>query len=102
MPYAISTAAHQMRSDCRDRLYGNFTGIAYTIAGSVSHMRLVLNASTNTVHKPASDGEQPANCGALRHVADDRIRMTTEQELEPELEFEIDRCGRCFEDYGGY
>ena len=66
-------------------------------------MRLVLNESTKTVHRPdPSSDSQPADCGALRHVPDDRIRTTTEQKVEPELEVEIERCGRCFEDCGGY
>ena len=92
-----------MRSNFLGVLYGNFTGIAYAASRGESHMRLVLNESTKTVHRPAHRSDsQPADCGALRHVSDDRIRLTTEQEVEPELEVEIERCGRCFEDCGGY
>lgn len=64
-------------------------------------MQLVLNERTKTAHKPSrSTGRQPADCGALRYVSEDRIRMTSSEEIEPS--HEVDRCGRCFENTGGY
>ncbi|RKD97600.1 hypothetical protein [Halopiger aswanensis] len=66
-------------------------------------MRIVLNESTKTAHKPArSTRNQPADCGALRHVPTERIRETSEAEIEQAVEAELERCGRCFEDSGGY
>lgn len=66
-------------------------------------MRLVLNETTKTAHRPAhSTDTKPADCGALRHVSDERIQLTTDDALESELEAEIDRCGRCFDGCGGY
>ncbi|AEH37412.1 hypothetical protein [Halopiger xanaduensis] len=66
-------------------------------------MRIVLNESTKTAHKPArSARNQLADCGALRHVPTDRVRETSEEEIEPPIEVELERCGRCFEDSGGY
>ncbi|GAB3665587.1 hypothetical protein [Halopiger thermotolerans] len=66
-------------------------------------MRIVLNESTKTAHKPArSTRNQPADCGALRHVSTDRIRIISEEEIEPAVEAELERCGRCFEESGGY
>ncbi len=64
-------------------------------------MRIVLNQSTETIHKPSHHTTfQPTACGALRHVSDDHIYVTTEEEIE--ANHKMDHCGRCFEDAGGY
>ena len=92
-----------MKSDCRGYLYGKLTAITYAIVSSASNMRLILNVSTKTAHRPADSADgRSADCGALRHVSDDRIEEMAEEQLEDELVVEIDRCGRCFEDCGGY
>ncbi|MCU4925519.1 hypothetical protein OB905_05890 [Halobacteria archaeon AArc-dxtr1] len=64
-------------------------------------MRIVVNQSTKTVHKPScGDSIHPAICGALWHVPEDQISVTTDGELASTHEF--DQCGRCFEGAGGY
>lgn len=64
-------------------------------------MQFVPNERTKTARNPSgSTRRQPADCGALRYVSEERIRMTTAEEIEPN--HEIERCGRCFEDSGGY
>lgn len=63
-------------------------------------MRIVLNDFTNTAHRPShEDSSHPAACGALRHVSSDHIRVLAD---ENESDGEVDRCGRCFDDSGGY
>lgn len=64
-------------------------------------MKRLLNEQTGTVHKPGSGTASEATaCGALRHVPHQQI--TTVGTDETQLGDEIDRCGRCFEDAGGY
>ncbi|NGM71181.1 hypothetical protein G6M89_19595 [Natronolimnobius sp. AArcel1] len=68
-------------------------------------MRLILNESTNTVHRARHDtGDQVADCGALRHVTHREVHPLEEADLESESADEraINRCGRCFDGYGGY
>ena len=64
-------------------------------------MKIVMNMRTNTAHKPSSEGSShPAACGALRYVPENRIRTISAEAIVHNDE--IDRCGRCFDDVGGY
>lgn len=64
-------------------------------------MKRLLNEHTGTVHKPRpGTASDTTACGALRHVPDRSIRSIGTDETE--LGDDIDRCGRCFEDAGGY
>lgn len=61
----------------------------------------VLNEVTNTVHKHESEkSDLQTVCGATFQISHDNLRMAA-------IGFEINRrtaskCGRCFEDAGGY
>lgn len=64
-------------------------------------MQIILNEVTETIHKPSRDGNKhPAACGALRHVSNDHIQALTVESLSSHQG--SNRCGRCFEDAGGY
>ncbi|SFB70653.1 hypothetical protein SAMN05444422_101352 [Halobiforma haloterrestris] len=64
-------------------------------------MRVVLNESTKTIHKPARSNGQSTACGALRHVSPARIRETTR--TGPDAATDDDTyCGRCFDAVSGY
>ncbi|APW96454.1 hypothetical protein CHINAEXTREME_01145 [Halobiforma lacisalsi AJ5] len=64
-------------------------------------MRVVLNESTQTIHKPARSNRQSTACGALRHVSPARIRETTRR--VPDSATDDDTyCGRCFDVGSGY
>ena len=64
-------------------------------------MKRLLNERTGTIHKaqPGMSSETTV-CGALRHVPHHNI--TTVEIDETQLGDGIDRCGRCFQDAGGY
>ncbi|WP_435178964.1 hypothetical protein [Halorussus sp. AFM4] len=64
-------------------------------------MKRILNEHTGTLHRlrPGSTGGATA-CGALRHVP--RRYVTTVGSDEVRLGEDVDRCGRCFDDAGGY
>lgn len=63
-------------------------------------MKLVLNEHTRTAHRPSTDGSSYlAACGALSAVSDDHVRTSAGDAGSHD---EFDRCGRCFEDAGGY
>lgn len=62
-------------------------------------MKLVLNEHTETAHRPSTDGSfYLAACGALSAVSDDHVRTSADDGSDDEF----DRCGRCFENAGGY
>lgn len=64
-------------------------------------MDCVLNRTTHTVHRHESD--YPAlrtACGATFHVHRDQLEMTTVERALAEAS--ASKCGRCFEDGGGY
>jgi hypothetical protein len=61
----------------------------------------ILNEVTNTVHKQEigkSALETP--CGVSNNLPEDQLRQTTIDELGSITTTE--KCGRCFEDAGGY
>ncbi|WP_224333085.1 hypothetical protein [Haloprofundus halobius] len=64
-------------------------------------MRGVLNEQTKTVHKPNDDhAHRLAACGALFHVSEE---STVVVDLATAVdEGGASRCGRCFDDAGGY
>ena len=64
-------------------------------------MTRLLNEHTGTVHKrrQGPTGDEAA-CGALRHVTACHVRSVGTDESLPDGS--VDRCGRCFEDAGGY
>lgn len=64
-------------------------------------MERLLNSRTNTVHNPGDEQRRGrAECGSLEHVSQGRIRVVTDAELRGYAD--VDRCGNCFEDAGGY
>lgn len=63
-------------------------------------MNIVLNEATETVHKPEAATEPNTACGVSRTLGADRLRVLPLREAT--AEYDISRCGRCFEDAGGY
>lgn len=64
-------------------------------------MEGVLNESTNTVHRRKIETPNPASvCGATDYVNRDRLRTTTVKQAIAHRD--ANKCGRCFEDGGGY
>lgn len=65
-------------------------------------MDIVLNEVTDTIHKQdAGKSDRQTVCGATNHVSQDDLRRVTV--MEPELEtLNASKCGRCFDDGGGY
>jgi hypothetical protein len=61
----------------------------------------VLNRTTRTVHKHESDYPSTRTaCGATFHLHRDQLEVTTvERALD---DASARKCGRCFEDGGGY
>lgn len=62
-------------------------------------MTRLLNEHTGTVHKPRQESANETVCGALRHVAGRNVTSVANDEVRGG---DVDRCGRCFEDAGGY
>lgn len=64
-------------------------------------MDAVLNETTRTVHKPRVGGRDlQTECGVAYLVAPDQLRTTSIERATAELD--ATKCGRCFEDAGGY
>ncbi|MFB6210090.1 MAG: hypothetical protein ABEI76_00985 [Halobacteriales archaeon] len=64
-------------------------------------MNPILNESTQTVHKHETGApELHTECGIMLHANPDHLeRMSLERALQ---EQEADKCGRCFDEGGGY
>lgn len=61
----------------------------------------VLNETTKTVHRHKdAETNLEARCGATYHLNPDQLRKTTISEAISV--YSADKCGRCFEDGGGY
>ena len=60
----------------------------------------LLNERTGTIHKPQSGAGNETPCGALRHVP--QRHVTHIADAQTRAGDEVERCGRCFEDAGGY
>jgi hypothetical protein len=59
----------------------------------------VLNETTGMVHREGTAGGRTA-CGAATHLDGDRLRsLRLDRALE---EYDASKCGRCFDDGGGY
>lgn len=67
-------------------------------------MKIILNEATNTIHKQGTETRRSnfqTICGATNHVSQNDLRHITS--IESELEtITVSKCGRCFEDGGGY
>ncbi|MBZ6496243.1 hypothetical protein [Natrinema longum] len=64
-------------------------------------MNGVLNETTNKIHKYESgQSDFQTSCGATSHVAHEHLRLVpVEQAIDGA---DADRCGRCFDEGGGY
>ena len=62
-------------------------------------MTRLLNDRTGTIHKPGPTDDGTA-CGALRYVPQQHITAVGDDERG--VDDETERCGRCYEDTGGY
>jgi hypothetical protein len=65
-----------------------------------SHMDGILNEVTNTVHKqePGSSA-LVTSCGVTNNLSEDQLRHTAIEQL---VTTTTTKCGRCFDDGGGY
>lgn len=64
-------------------------------------MDFVLNEFTRTVHKPERDAATlHAECGATYHLDPDHLRSISVDGTVADND--VNKCGRCFEDGGGY
>jgi hypothetical protein len=61
----------------------------------------ILNEATNTLHKqePGTSAFQ-TTCGITYNVPEDQLRQTTIDHLVTNTT--TSKCGRCFDDGGGY
>ncbi len=61
-------------------------------------MNGVLNETTNKIHKhERGRSDFQTTCGATSHVSHEDLRLIPVEQAD-----DADRCGRCFEDGGGY
>lgn len=61
----------------------------------------VLNEVTQTVHRHESEeSDLESRCGATHGLAREQLRMTSVRRAL--LEANADKCGRCFDEAGGY
>jgi hypothetical protein len=60
----------------------------------------ILNEHTGTIHKQEDADRLKAQCGALRQVPSQHLQPVLVDDVVPQDE--VDRCGRCFDDGGGY
>jgi hypothetical protein len=65
-------------------------------------MGLVLNGVTNRAHRHGTDRpERQAVCGSTFHASHNNLGVVSG--AEPEIEaVSATKCGRCFENGGGY
>lgn len=65
-------------------------------------MDIVLNKVTNTIHKQETGkSDWQTACGATNHLPQDNLKRVTV--VEPALDtLNATKCGRCFDDAGGY
>lgn len=61
----------------------------------------ILNETTGTIHKRARGNEALHSiCGITYHVDSGHLRQTPVERAADSLN--VTKCGRCFEDSGGY
>jgi len=66
-----------------------------------ANMELVLNETTKTVHKhETSAATLHTECGVTHNLDPDRLELITDD--SPVTDHDAQKCGRCFEDGGGY
>lgn len=64
-------------------------------------MDVVLNEPTRTVHKcEPGASDLHTECGVTHHATPDQLRLVPLEQAASD--FNADKCGRCFEDGGGY
>jgi len=64
-------------------------------------MKGVLNENTRTVHKHEPGDSNPRTvCGVSYHVARDQLQIMPVDRATGECD--ASRCGRCFDNSGGY
>jgi hypothetical protein len=63
-------------------------------------MKAVVNRTTETVHKYAIDGSKETPCGATSHVDSSHLERTSLERARSA--HGASKCGRCFDDGGGY
>lgn len=64
-------------------------------------MDVILNEPTKTVHKHEPGALDPhTECGVTYHVAPDQLRMLPLEQAA--TDYNASKCGRCFDDGGGY
>lgn len=64
-------------------------------------MKGLLNEVTDTIHKhQRGEIDFQTRCGAISHVSHDNFQVTSvEQTIATG---DVSKCGRCFDDGGGY
>lgn len=61
----------------------------------------ILNETTMTLHKQESGmAEFQTPCGHVTHIPQERLQIVDIGALA--TNYNTDRCGKCFEDAGGY
>lgn len=61
----------------------------------------VLNELTDTIHERKEEATHlQATCGALRHVRPEQLHSVLIEDAV--IQDDVTRCGRCFDDGGGY
>jgi hypothetical protein len=63
-------------------------------------MKAVVNRTTKTVHKRSTEGSKETPCGATSHVDSSKLQRTSLERAR--TAHDASKCGRCFEDGGGY
>lgn len=64
-------------------------------------MDLILNERTQTAHRPETGVEElHAVCGVTRQLAPDQLRTVSLERTNADAT--LSKCGRCFDDGGGY
>lgn len=64
-------------------------------------MEVVLNEQTRTMHKHRLDGsEYTTACGVTKHITHEDVQRVPFERAASD--YDASKCGRCFEDGGGY
>lgn len=64
-------------------------------------MEVVLNELTKTAHKPKREASDlHTQCGITHHLTHDQVfRLSAERAT---IDYNASKCGRCFDEGGGY
>lgn len=64
-------------------------------------MEVVLNEQTGTVHRPRADEtNRHTMCGITRRLSHDEVFVMSLERAASD--YDASKCGRCFDDGGGY